>query len=51
VETLNPKNIKIAQREQCEERISRICGNVVHEILCKTKNDVELAIGKAIEIW
>jgi ATP-dependent exoDNAse (exonuclease V) beta subunit len=54
-EVLNPKNIKIAQREslmwgtQRQESIEY--GNVVHEILSfiKTKNDVELALTKAIE--
>ncbi len=54
-EVLNPKNIKIAQREslmwgtQQQEAIEY--GNVVHEILSfvKTKFDVDLAITKAIE--
>jgi ATP-dependent exoDNAse (exonuclease V) beta subunit len=54
-EVLNPKNIKIAQRESVmwgthqQEAIEY--GNVVHEILSlvKTKNDVELAITKAVE--
>jgi ATP-dependent exoDNAse (exonuclease V) beta subunit len=54
-EVLNPKNIKIAQRESVmwgthqQEAIEY--GNVVHEILSlvKTKADVELAIVKAIE--
>jgi ATP-dependent exoDNAse (exonuclease V) beta subunit len=54
-EVLNPKNIKIAQRESVmwgthqQEAIEY--GNVVHEILSfvKTKSDVELAITKAIE--
>ena len=54
-EVLNPKNIKIAQRESLmwgthqQEAIEY--GNVVHEILSfvKTKNDVDLAIIKAIE--
>lgn len=52
---LNPKNIKIAQREALmwgthrQEAIEY--GNVVHEILSfvKTKNDVDLSITKAIE--
>ncbi|HKO76512.1 MAG TPA: 3'-5' exonuclease, partial [Flavobacterium sp.] len=52
---LNPKNIKIAQREALmwgthqQEAIE--FGNVIHEILSfiSTKNDVELAINKAIE--
>jgi ATP-dependent exoDNAse (exonuclease V) beta subunit len=55
VEVLNPKNIKIAQRESLmwgtyqQEAIEY--GNVVHEILSfvKTKSDVDLAITKAIE--
>ena len=54
-EILNPKNIKIAQREALmwgthqQEAIEY--GNVVHEILSfvKTKTDVDLAITKAIE--
>ena len=54
-EILNPKNIKIAQREALmwgtlqQEAIEY--GNVVHEILSfiKTKKDVDLAISKAIE--
>ena len=54
-EVLNPKNIKIAQRESVmwgthqQEAIEY--GNVVHEILSfvKTKNDVDLAITKAVE--
>ncbi|RDI56966.1 UvrD-helicase domain-containing protein [Flavobacterium glaciei] len=54
-EILNPKNIKIAQREslmwgtQQQEAIEY--GNVIHEVLSfvKTKNDVDLAITKAIE--
>jgi ATP-dependent exoDNAse (exonuclease V) beta subunit len=54
-EILNPKNIKIAQREALmwgthqQEAIEY--GNVVHEILSfvKTKNDVDLAITKAVE--
>jgi ATP-dependent exoDNAse (exonuclease V) beta subunit len=54
-EVLNPKNIKIAQRESVmwgthqQEAIEY--GNVVHEILSfvKSKNDVDLAITKAIE--
>ncbi|MBG6111855.1 ATP-dependent exoDNAse (exonuclease V) beta subunit [Flavobacterium sp. CG_9.10] len=55
LEILNPKNIKIAQREALmwgtyqQEAIEY--GNVVHEILSfvKTKNDVDLAITKSIE--
>jgi len=54
-EILNPKNIKIAQRESLmwgthqQEAIEY--GNVIHEILAfvKTKADVDLAITKAIE--
>lgn len=54
-EILNPKNIKIAQREALmwgthqQEAIEY--GNVVHEILSfvKTKVDVDLAITKSIE--
>jgi ATP-dependent exoDNAse (exonuclease V) beta subunit len=54
-EVLNPKNIKIAQREALmwgthqQEAIEY--GNVIHEILSfvKSKNDVDLAIIKAIE--
>lgn len=54
-EILNPNNIKIAQKEALmwgthqQEAIEY--GNVVHEILSfvKTKNDIELAIEKAIE--
>ncbi|NDP27500.1 MAG: UvrD-helicase domain-containing protein [Flavobacterium sp.] len=54
-EVLNPKNIKIAQRESVmwgthqQEAIEY--GNVVHEILSfvKSKADVDLAITKAIE--
>jgi len=54
-EILNPKNIKIAQREALmwgtyqQEAIEY--GNVVHEILSfiKIKQDIDLAITKAIE--
>jgi ATP-dependent exoDNAse (exonuclease V) beta subunit len=54
-EVLNPKNIKIAQRESVmwgthqQEAIEY--GNVIHEILSfiLTKNDVDLAITKAFE--
>ena len=54
-EILNPKNIKIAQRESLmwgthqQEAIEY--GNVIHEILAlvKTKNDIDLAITKTIE--
>jgi ATP-dependent exoDNAse (exonuclease V) beta subunit len=54
-EVLNPKNIKIAQREALmwgTHQMEAIeFGNVVHEILSfvATKSDVELAINKAIE--
>ena len=52
---MNPKNIKIAQREALmwgthqQEAIEH--GNVVHEILSfvKIKNDIDLAITKAVE--
>jgi ATP-dependent exoDNAse (exonuclease V) beta subunit len=54
-EILNPKNIRIAQREalmwgtQQQEAISY--GNIVHEILAfvKDKSDIDLAVTKAIE--
>jgi ATP-dependent exoDNAse (exonuclease V) beta subunit len=54
-EILNPKNIKIAQREALmwgtlqQEAIEY--GNVIHEILSfvKTKSDVDLSIQKALE--
>jgi len=54
-QTLDPKNIKIAQREALmwgtHQQESIEYGNVVHEILSfvKTKKDVELAVDKAIE--
>jgi len=54
-EALNPKNIKIAQREALmwgtHQQKAIEYGNVLHEILSfiKTKNDVPLAIQKAIE--
>jgi ATP-dependent exoDNAse (exonuclease V) beta subunit len=54
-EILNPKNIKIAQREALmwgtHQQESIAYGNVVHEILSfvKTKNDIYLAIDKSIE--
>jgi ATP-dependent exoDNAse (exonuclease V) beta subunit len=55
VDVLNPKNIKIAQRESVmwgthqQEAIEY--GNLIHEILSfvKTKQDVDLAITKALE--
>ncbi|MBF4470784.1 UvrD-helicase domain-containing protein [Flavobacterium sp. HJJ] len=55
LEVLNPKNIKIAQREALmwgTHQLEAIeFGNVIHEILSfvATRNDVELAINKAIE--
>ncbi len=54
-EILNPKNIKIAQREAfmwgTHQQEAIEYGNVVHEILSfvKTKADVDLAITKSIE--
>jgi len=54
-ETLNPKNIKIAQRESVmwntKQQKAIEYGNIIHEILAfvKTKNDIDLAITKAIE--
>jgi ATP-dependent exoDNAse (exonuclease V) beta subunit len=54
-ETLNPKSIKIAQREALmwgtQQQESIEYGNVVHEILSyvKIKEDVDLAVDKAIE--
>jgi ATP-dependent exoDNAse (exonuclease V) beta subunit len=54
-EILNPKNIKIAQREALmwgtHQQESIEYGNVVHEILSfvKTRNDVDLAVTKSIE--
>jgi ATP-dependent exoDNAse (exonuclease V) beta subunit len=54
-ETLDPKNIKIAQREALmwgtHQQESIEYGNVIHEILSfvKTKEDVDLAVVKAIE--
>ena len=53
--TLNPKSIKIAQRESLmwntKQQKAIEYGNVIHEILSfvKTKNDIDLAITKAIE--
>ncbi len=53
--TLNPKNIKIAQRESLmwntKQQKAIEYGNIIHEILSfvKTKSDVDLAIAKAIE--
>jgi ATP-dependent exoDNAse (exonuclease V) beta subunit len=54
-ETLNPKSIKIAQRESVmwntKQQKAIEYGNIIHEILAfvKTKNDIDLAITKAIE--
>ncbi|MEI7508216.1 MAG: UvrD-helicase domain-containing protein [Flavobacterium sp.] len=53
--TLNPKSIKITQRESVmwntKQQNAIEYGNTIHEILSfvKTKNDIELAIAKAIE--
>ena len=53
--TLNPKSIKIAQRESVmwntKQQKAIEYGNIIHEILSfvYTKNDIELAITKAIE--
>jgi len=53
--TLNSKNIKIAQRESVmwntKQQNAIEYGNTIHEILSfvKTKNDIDLAIAKAIE--
>ena len=54
-EVLNPKNIKIAQREALmwgtHQQEAIAYGNIVHEILAfiKDKSDVGLAVTKAIE--
>ena len=53
--TLNPKNIKIAQRESLmwntKQQKAIEYGNILHEILffVKTKDDIDLALTKAIE--
>ena len=53
--TLNPKNIKIAQRESLmwntKQQKAIEFGNILHEILSfvKTKDDIDLALTKAIE--
>jgi ATP-dependent exoDNAse (exonuclease V) beta subunit len=53
--TLNPKSIKIAQRESVmwntKQQNAIEYGNTIHEILSfiKIKNDIDLAITKAIE--
>ncbi|MEO7979147.1 UvrD-helicase domain-containing protein [Flavobacterium sp.] len=54
-EVLNPKNIKIAQREalmwDTHQQDAISYGNIIHEILAfvKDKSDVDMAIIKAIE--
>ncbi|MEY4433344.1 MAG: hypothetical protein RLZZ44_1478 [Bacteroidota bacterium] len=54
-EVLNPKHIKIAQREALmwgtQQQGAIEYGNVIHEILSfvKTKHDVDIAITKALE--
>lgn len=54
-EVLNPKNIKIAQREALmwgtHQQEAIAYGNIVHEILAfvKDRSDIDLAIAKAIE--
>jgi ATP-dependent exoDNAse (exonuclease V) beta subunit len=53
--TLNPKNIKIAQRESLmwntKQQKAIEYGNIIHEILSfvKTRDDIDLALTKAIE--
>jgi ATP-dependent exoDNAse (exonuclease V) beta subunit len=53
--TLNPNNIKIAQRESLmwntNQQKAIEYGNIIHEILSfvKTENDIDLALTKAIE--
>jgi ATP-dependent exoDNAse (exonuclease V) beta subunit len=53
--TLNPKNIKIAQKESLmwntQQQKAIEFGNILHEILSfvKTKYDIDLALTKAIE--
>jgi ATP-dependent exoDNAse (exonuclease V) beta subunit len=53
--TLNPKNIKIAQRESLmwntKQQKAIEYGNILHEILSfiNTKEDIDLAVTKAIE--
>ncbi|RKS00941.1 exodeoxyribonuclease V subunit beta [Flavobacterium sp. 102] len=55
VATLNPKNIKIAQKESLmwntQQQKAIEFGNILHEILSfvKTKDDIDLALTKAIE--
>jgi ATP-dependent exoDNAse (exonuclease V) beta subunit len=53
--TLNPRNIKIAQRESLmwntKQQKAIEYGNIIHEILSfiKTKDDIDLTLTKAIE--
>jgi hypothetical protein len=53
--TLNPKNIKIAQKESLmwntQQQKAIEFGNILHEILSfvKTKDDIDLTLTKAIE--
>ncbi|WP_291132556.1 UvrD-helicase domain-containing protein [Flavobacterium sp. UBA7682] len=55
VATLNPKNIKIAQKESLmwntQQQKAIEFGNILHEILSfvKSKDDIDLALTKAIE--
>ena len=55
MQVLNPRNIKIAQRESImwgtHQQDAIEYGNVIHEILSmvKTKNDIDLAITQSIE--
>ena len=55
IKTLNPKSIKIAQRESVmwntKQQKAIEYGNIIHEILSfvNTKSDIDLAITKAIE--
>ena len=54
-EILDPKNIKIAQREalmwETQQQEAIEYGNLIHEILSfvKTKSDIDLAVTKALE--
>ena len=54
-QTLNPKNIKITQRESLmwntKQQKAIEFGNILHEILSfvKTKDDIDLALTKSIE--
>jgi ATP-dependent exoDNAse (exonuclease V) beta subunit len=55
ITTLNPKNIKIAQRESImwntKQQKAIEYGNIIHDILSfiNTKDDIDLALTKAIE--